>query len=224
MLKTKLTRALLSVLLAAGCGAANAGVLTFQGVTFTSSATGDMLTLEIDAANPSGDWATATTIGALELKNIGTFTAVQLMSAPGAASGWTLWNNELTANGCDGAEQPGSFACFSGAHVALTDDMVFRFQFSGDALALGEPSLKVNFFAGDDTEKVGSLLSMTIPAGDVPPPSGGGDTPPGGGGDTPPGGGGDTPPPTEVPEPQTAAILLTGLGLMGLLKRRKNSK
>jgi hypothetical protein len=205
MSKKTLQRALLSLLIATGYGAAHAGVLTFQGVTFTSTVTGTTLTLEIDAAHPTGDWAKATTIGALELKNLGRFDGVQLVQAPGAASGWTLSGNELSAKGCAGGGRSDALACYSGTHITLADDMVFRFAFTGAGLDLDEPSLKVNFFIGDDKRKVGSILSQVIPAGAVQPPP-------------PP------PPPTPVSEPRTAAMLFGGLAVMGLVKRRRKGK
>jgi hypothetical protein len=200
MITKTFQRALLPLLLASACGAAQAGVLTFQGVTFTSTVSGKTLTLEIDAAHPAGDWAQATTIGALELKNIGRFDGVQLLQAPGAASSWTLSNNELTAKGCAGGRLADTTACYSGTHVALADDMIFRFAFDGNALDLDEPSLKVNFFIGDGKRKVGSILSQEIPAGEVQPP------------------------PTLISEPRSAAMLLGGLLVMGLVNRRRKAK
>jgi hypothetical protein len=168
-MKTTLRNAALAVVLATGFAAsASAGTLTFQGVTFTSSWSGNVLTLEIDAAHPTGDWATATTLGALEIKDIGTFDGVSLTSAPGAAVNWTLSSDELNANGCSGGAHVGKSLCYSGAHVALADDMVFKFTFTGGATNFTSPVLKVNFFNGDGTEKVGSLLSQNIPA--VPEP------------------------------------------------------
>jgi hypothetical protein len=62
MLTKSIHLALLPLLFATGCGAAHGGVLTFQGVTFTSTATGNPLSFEINAAHPLGDWASATTI------------------------------------------------------------------------------------------------------------------------------------------------------------------
>lgn len=59
-----------------GAGAmasAQAGTLEFQDVSFTSSWTDSVLTLEIDAAKRTGDWSKATAIGALQLKDIGNF-------------------------------------------------------------------------------------------------------------------------------------------------------
>ena len=165
-----LRNAAVSVLLAAGLAAsASAGTLTFQGVTFTTSWSGNVLTLEIDAANPTGDWASATSIGALQLKDIGSFDTVSLSSAPGDAVNWTLSSNELNANGCGGGAHVGTSLCYSGARVALTDDMLFRFTFTGGATNFESPHLKVNFF-GEGDRKVGSLLSMHIPAAPVPEP------------------------------------------------------
>jgi hypothetical protein len=208
MLKNKFTRALLPLLLAAGCGSANAGVLTFQGVSFTATTSGNTLTLAIDAAHRTGDWASATTIGALDFQSIGQFSGVHLVQAPGAASGWGVSGAGLNAKGCSGGSQPGKFACFSGAHVALQDDMIFKFAFDGAGVDLSAPNLKVNFFAGDGTRKVGSLLSQTVQADVVVPPP----PPP------PP------PPPTDVPEPATAAILASGLALMGVARRKRSGK
>jgi hypothetical protein len=158
-----------AALLAAGLAAtASAGTLTYQGVTFTSSWSGNVLTLEIDAAHPSGDWATATTLGALQLKDIGSFDNVILTSAPGGATSWTLSSNELNANGCGGGAHTGASLCYSGAHVSLADDMIFQFTFTGGSTDFTSPHLKLEFFNGAGGDKVGSLLSQNIPA--VPEP------------------------------------------------------
>jgi hypothetical protein len=182
---------LLSSLLAAGAMAsAQAGTLAYQGVTFTSTWTDNVLTLEIDAAHRTGDWANATTIGALQLKDLGSFDSVRLLSAPGGAANWTLSSNELNANGCGGGAHIGASLCLSGDHVALSDDMVFKFTFNGGATDFSSPHVKVNLFNGDGGRKVGSLLSENIPL-------------------------------QPVPEPQTYAMMLGGLGLMGLMARRR---
>lgn len=187
-MKTTLRKLVPALALAAGVALpAAAGTLEFQGVTFTSSWSGNILTLEIDAANPGGDWAGATSIGALQLKNIGSFSDVSLVSAPGGALNWTLGSNELNANGCAGGAHAGRGLCLSGERIALTDDMVFQFSFNGDGTVLDAPHLKVNFF-GEGERKVGSLLSQTI---------------------------------APIPEPQTYAMLLGGLGLVGWMARRR---
>lgn len=187
-MKTLLCKATAALALAAGVAAtAQAGSLTYQGVTFTSTWSGNLLTLEIDAANRTGDWLEASSIGALQLKDLGSFSDVTLVSAPGLATDWTLSSNELNANGCDGGAHAGRSLCFSGERVALADNMVFQFSFSGGAPDLEAPHLKVNFFS-EGERKVGSLLSQTI---------------------------------APVPEPQTYAMMLGGLGLVGWMARRK---
>jgi hypothetical protein len=191
---TTIRKTLLSSLLAAGAiASAQAGTLEYQGVSFTSSWTDNVLTLEIDAAHRTGDWAAATTIGALQLKDLGSFDSVTLSAAPGGAANWTLSSNELNANGCGGGAHIGASLCYSGGHVALSDDMVFKFTFNGGATDFSSPHLKVNFFNGDGGRKVGSLLSENIPL-------------------------------QPVPEPQTYAMLLGGLALMGVMARRRNVK
>jgi hypothetical protein len=191
---TTIRKTLLSSLLAAGAiASAQAGTLEYQGVSFTSSWTDNVLTLEIDAAHRTGDWAAATTIGALQLKDLGSFDSVTLSAAPGGAANWTLSSNELNANGCGGGAHIGASLCYSGGHVALSDDMVFKFTFNGGATDFSSPHLKVNFFNGDGGRKVGSLLSENIPL-------------------------------QPVPEPQTYAMLLGGLALMGVMARRRKVK
>jgi hypothetical protein len=187
---------LLCALLGAGAlASAQAGTLEFQGVTFTSSWTDNVLTLEIDAAHPTGDWSTATTLGALQLKDIGSFDSVSLTSAPAGAMDWALSSKELTANGCDGGSHDGMGLCYSGAHIALADDMIFKFTFNGGTQDFSSPHLKVNMFGADGDQKVGSLLSENIPAGIAP-----------------------------VPEPQSYAMLAGGLAVMGMLARRRKAR
>lgn len=190
-MKTFITKAAAILALTAGVAASSqAGSLTYQGVTFTSTWSGNLLTLEIDAAKRSGDWLEATSIGALQLKDLGSFSDVTLVSAPGLATNWTLSSNELNANGCAGGSHAGRSLCFSGERVALADNMVFQFSFSGGAPEPEAPHLKVNFF-GEGERKVGSLLSQAI---------------------------------APVPEPQTYAMMLGGLGLVGWMARRKRKQ
>lgn len=184
---------LLSALLGAGTiASAHAGTVEFQGVDFTSTWSGNVLTLEIDAANPTGSWASATSLGALQLKDLGSFDSVSLTAAPGGAANWTLSSNELNANGCTGGSHAGKSLCYSGAHVALADDMVFQFTFSGGKTDPFSPQLKVNMFGADGDKKVGSLMGEHLVV-------------------------------SAVPEPQTYAMMLGGLGLLGFMARRKRA-
>ena len=193
-MNTTIRKTLLSSLLALGTVAsAQAGTLEYQGVTFTSSWTDNVLTLEIDAAHRTGDWASATTIGALQLKDIGRFDNVTLTSAPGGAANWTLSSSELNANGCGGGAHIGASLCLSGDRVALSDDMIFKFTFNGGATDFSSPHVKVNFYGDNGGRKVGSLLSENIPL-------------------------------APVPEPQTYAMMLGGLAVMGAMTRRRRTK
>lgn len=190
---SRIRTTLLSALLGAGAiASAQAGTVEFQGVDFTSSWSGNVLTLEIDAANPTGSWAGATSLGALQLKDLGSFDSVSLTAAPGGAANWTLSSNELNANGCSGGGHAGASLCYSGAHVALTNDMVFQFTFSGGNVDPTSPQLKVNMFGADGDKKVGSLMGEHLVV-------------------------------SAVPEPQTYAMMLGGLGLLGFMARRKRS-
>ncbi|MFD2368334.1 PEP-CTERM sorting domain-containing protein [Pseudoduganella sp. GCM10020061] len=150
-----------------GISAAASAQLTYQGVTFTPSYSGNVLTIEIDAANPTGDWADATGMIALQVKDIGTWTSVSF-SGPGAAADWDVVPNELNANGCEGGDSGNMRACASGDVVALTDDMLFTYTFTGGTQDFSYPQLKV-IFVDAQGEKTGSLLSMNVPA--IPEPS-----------------------------------------------------
>lgn len=172
----------------AGLGLSSAAhaQLTFQGVTFTPSWSGNVLTLEIDAANPSGDWADADFIGALQIKDIGSWSSVS-MTGPGAAGSWTISGEELTANGCDGGMLGVQRLCASGTNIALTDDMVFTFTFTGGSQDFSMPHIKVLMFEEGSDQKVGSLMSLDVPA---------------------------------IPEPSTYAMLLGGLGIIAVARKR----
>ena len=168
--------------------AANAQ-LTQDGVTITPSFSGNVLTIELDAAGVMGDWAGATGIVALQVKDVGTWTSFDF-SGPGAASSWVEYSNELSAGGCDGGSSGIQRACASGTAVTLTDDMMFTFTFTGGTQDFSNPQIKL-MFVDSSGNKVGSLLSEHVPA---------------------------------IPEPSTYAMLLGGLGLLAVARKRASKK
>lgn len=240
----RMLRTTLLPLLLAAAGSASAGVLTLNGVVFTSTYTGNVLTLEIDAANPTGGWADAVSVDALGIKTVGSFDSVKATNSSGAA--WTLSGAELSANGCNGnGNGKADKICYKGGKIDLADNMVFTFSFEGSP-TLGAPHLKVHFLTASG-RKVGSLLSNDF-ALDAEPPASSGGTEQGedkDGGETPgtldpvlmpdteqggAGGGGNTGGPVippsgvgagDVPEPATLAILGAGLAGFSLARRRK---
>ncbi|QOY93078.1 PEP-CTERM sorting domain-containing protein [Massilia sp. UMI-21] len=172
-------RSALFLLFAATAGSASAGVITQDGVVFTTTYTGKVLTLEIDAAGRTGGWAGATAIDALGIKTIGNFDNVTMASPGGAA--WTNASTELNAAGCGRSSggkaktAGGGRLCYTGSAIELADNMVFTFTFDGTP-TLSAPHLKVHFVNAAGS-KVGSLLSMDFPwqAETVPtPPASGG--------------------------------------------------
>jgi hypothetical protein len=85
----------LAALLGAMTMTAQAGVLTLDGVTFTSSWSGNVLTLDIDAARRSGGWSGVTGLAALAIKGVGTYSSVSVSGGPGGTDAWTLSTSEL---------------------------------------------------------------------------------------------------------------------------------
>lgn len=162
-MKPLIRKTALALAAAAGLSSAQAGVLTYQDVVFTTTWANNVLTLEIDAAQHSGDWSRAITIGALSIKEIGSFQSVQVTAAPKGVELWKMSARELTANGCSGGggkNREKTSLCLTGTPVALMDNMVFSFAFTG-APDLDEPHLKVNFLDASNN-KIGDLLSKTI--------------------------------------------------------------
>lgn len=181
-------------LAASGLGLAPAAhaQLSYNGVTFNTTWTGNVLTLEIDAANPTGDWSYATHLGGLEFSNIGSWSSVS-MGGAGAAAGWTLDNQDLELFGCTGSSSGGQRVCATGSKLALTDDMIFNFTFTGGAQDFDNPRLEATLF-----KHLGHGFYWKVGHMDKYVPS--------------------------IPEAETYAMLLAGLGVLALAGRRKRTR
>lgn len=170
---------------------AAAGLLTFQGATFSSSWAGDTLNLKIDA-NPSdltGNWRNAIKIDSIAINDVGNISTAADISLAGPGSfGGIVDGWGLNANGCQDLTGGVNHPCWTG-DADLTDNMWFNFTFGADLANFTDtPHLKVRFLDADD-QKAGSLLSMNLG------------------------------PSVKVPEPGSLAIL--GLGLVSLVAIRR---
>jgi hypothetical protein len=179
-----------AAVLAFGAAQAADNSLTFQGVTFQTTAV-DSDTLQLTILNAlsggTGNWANINFLNAFELKDIGNVTGATL-------AGWTSSvDSGLSANaGCDTGGTPGACFVHTGGALALSDSMTFTIDFTGTNLDFSAPHLKVQFFQDAVQDKAtGDLLSMTIPA---------------------------------VPEPETYALMLAGLGIMGFVASRRRQR
>ena len=176
---------------------------TSDGVIFTidTTAVTNQLSLQIEnVLSSDGQWADATTLGALAIKDLGdngSITGATL--TPGSLTGVT---NEMNANGCAGGDSGGW--CFNALSnpFALSDDMQFLITFTGGAFNIADtgPHLKALFLDGVG-KKVGSLLSANLPLND-------------------PGCTVNCNP--EIPEPATLALV--GLALLGAGVARRRAR
>ena len=139
---------------------AMANLITFQGVTFETVASGNNLQLTIRNAlsGGTGNWTDINYLKAFEIKGVGNVTDATL-------SGWTSTAAKgLSANaGCKTGGTNG--VCFyQNSALALTDNMVFDMAFVGNNLNFDAPHLKVQFFESTGQNKAtGDLLSQNLP-------------------------------------------------------------
>jgi hypothetical protein len=173
--------------------AASAGLLTFQGATFSSSWSGNTLNLKIDAdpTRLSGDWVNALKIDSIAINDVGNISSSTdiFLVGPGTFGG-DIDGWGLNASGCQALTGGTNHPCWTGS-ADLDDGMLFSFTFAAGKAKLNEtPHLKVRFLdsAGN---KVGSLLST------------------------------DLGPDVQVPEPGSLALLgMSLVALVGLRRKR----
>lgn len=192
--------------LAFGAAAANANTLTFQGITFTTTAVdANTMTLQIDnALNATGDWAGIDFLGAFALKQEGGDVDTGSITNLG---GWTFSQKELSAGGCDNGNNKN--ACFTFSPLlALSNSMTFTMDLGGSSLdTAGIWHLKIQFYCSEQSvnSKCGSLLSQDIYTASTSSGSSGTSG--------------------DVPEPGPMSLTLLGLGLLGagFMRRAKHS-
>lgn len=176
-----LTRAIAACAFTVAASAAQgAYVYSFQGVDFTLNAENgaSQFTFQISGApDATGDWASATRLGAFEFQGgegLGINWGAAGVSAtaiyqPGGATS-VGQNIGLNAKGCDGGS-PSHAICFAWSpQLVLTDEMNFTINIIGAVLEIDEtsaPHLKIQF-TNDKGKKVGDLLSKDMAWEDDP--------------------------------------------------------
>ena len=191
---------------------------TFQGTIWSLSYSGIALadadplheTYRIAlGVDTNGYIGTGSFLDQVALKVSSSLVSASLFSAPGGTGAWSLASGGLNANGCSGSG--GGFECAnslsilnSGKGVAINPgngvgvDYSWVFDLTMDNGALITSSLGDSVkarFVDSSGYKVGDLVSEGITLTITP-----------------------------IPEPETYAMLLAGLGLMGFVARRRQRK
>ncbi len=152
---------------------ANAGMMEFQGVSFSSSWTGDVFTLELDAdtANLSGDWSDAIYIDSIAINDVGTWRDLTdiMLDGPGSFGG-PIEGTGLNAGGCKSLAGGSNHPCWNGL-ATLSENMIFTFNFASTIGNYNDtPHVKVRFLDAN-MNKAGSLFSRDLFSTAVPEPT-----------------------------------------------------
>jgi hypothetical protein len=182
-------------------GLASAGTLTSQGVTFNTWAVdSDTMGLQIlNVLNATGNWAPAQFLKSFEVKNVAFGSGAEVASASiasGPGSFASTVSAGLSANGgCATGGTPG--ACFvSSPAVTLTNNMTWTIDFTASSGGT------LNFDNAHLKVQFLTNATDTKATGDLLSQN----------------------IVTAVPEPETYAMMLAGLGLMGAIVRRRKNK
>jgi hypothetical protein len=188
-------------------------VYSTQGVDFTyHTIDADSFSLRIQhALDATGDWATATHLGYLGFKNIGTLgnltgATVTITPAPAQTILWSLTSGELTGNGCNANANANGICLDASPDVALTNDLLFTIDLKGsgiDVSGASNPLLKASFTSYQEATRnkpagfvqTGSLLGQTLQS---------------------------NAPTQNLPEP--ASLALAGLALFGAAAARRRAR
>lgn len=193
-LSPKILAALISA--TASCSAFATSSLSFQDVTFSAQALdSDTLRFTITGADTAdGDWLGARYLKAFSFKDIGDIASSAVVSGPSFAS-IAESGRELNAKGCTGGSSGG--ACFSFAQpAALTSSMTWTIDF------VAVTGKTLNFAAPHLKVDFYTTAGDRKSTGDLLSQS----------------------MVSAVPEPETYALLLAGLGLVGAVARRRQNR
>ncbi|WP_245213614.1 PEP-CTERM sorting domain-containing protein [Rhodoferax sp. AJA081-3] len=193
-LSQKILAALISA--AASCSAFADSSLSFQDVTFSTQAVdSDTLRFTITGADTAGgDWLGVQYLKAFSFKDIGDIASFAVVSGPSFAS-IAESGKELNAKGCTGGNSGG--ACFSFTQAtALTSSMTWTIDF---VAAAGQT---LNFAAPHLKVDFYTSAGDKKSTGSLLSQS----------------------MVSAVPEPETFALLLAGLGLVGAVARRRQNR
>jgi hypothetical protein len=194
------------VSLAALATPATANILTYQGITFEWASAGSYLELSIsDALNGgTGNWEDITHLAAFQI-GIDGLTDASVAAPP-------VWNSSpsgLNAKGCEGGSGTGRICFDTTDPLALTDDILFGITLSPnvDPNLVTEVHLKVAFIDQVTYDTYFDPSSKSYGEGKKAYWKADGDLLS-----------------VTIPEPETYALMLTGLGIMGWVVRRKKRK
>lgn len=194
----KPTHTILAALISAAssCSAFADSSLSFQDVTFSAQAVDrDTMRFTIAGADTAdGDWLGVRYLKAFSFKDIGDIASFAVISGPSFAS-IAESGRELNSKGCTGGNSGG--ACFSFKQaVALTSSMTWTIDF---VAAAGKT---LNFTAPHVKVNFYTTMGDKKSTGDLLSQR----------------------MVSAVPEPETYALLLAGLGLVGAVARRRQNR